>query len=112
MDCFLSILLSCQHAVADSCLCSKHVEEMMLEQRVLRVAIQNKIKVCPSIEVRLLTFLKINVFCVVLTSLLAENNNILVLSLDPMNTFLSAAVDSVFSHSCSVLLINFPTDFS
>lgn len=106
------ILLSCQHAVADSCLCSKHVEEMMLEQRVLRVAIQNKIKVCPSIEVRLLTFLKIDVFCVVLTSLLAENNNILVLSLDPMNTFLSAAVDSVFSHSCSVLLINFPTDFS
>lgn len=43
----------------------------------------------------------------VLTDLLAENNDTLVLSLEPMNTFLSAAVDPVFSYSRSFLLITF-----
>lgn len=34
LNCFLLILLICQHAVAERCLCSRHVAEMMLEQRV------------------------------------------------------------------------------
>lgn len=102
------MLLSCQHAVADSCLCGKHVAEIMLQQRVLCIPIENKIKACPTIEVKLLTSAKINVFWVVLTSLLAEKKNILGLSPESVNTFLSAAVSSVFSHTCSFLLIIFP----
>lgn len=85
-----------------------NIAEMVLEQKVLHIAIQNKIKACPCIELELQTFAKINVVLVVLNSVLAVKNNILVLSLEPMNTFLSAALNSVFSHSCLVLLIIFP----
>lgn len=85
-----------------------NIAEVVLEQTVLHIAIQNKIKACPSIKIKLQTFAKINVFLVVLISVLAEKNNILVLSLELMNTFLSAALCSVFSHSCLVLLILFP----
>lgn len=84
-----------------------NIAEMVLEQKVLHIAIQNKIKACPCIKLELQTFAKINVL-VVLISVLAVKNNILVLSLEPMNTFLSAALNSVFSHSCLVLLIIFP----
>lgn len=107
------MLLSWQHALADSYLCGKHVAEIMLQQRVLCIPIENKIKACPTIEVKLLTFAKINVFWVVLTSLLTEKKNILGLSLEPMNTFLSAAVSSVciFPH-LFIFADNFPTDLN
>lgn len=53
-----------------------NVAEMMLGERVLHIAIQNKIKACRSIEAKLRTFAKISVFC--LTSLPAEWDNIFV----------------------------------
>lgn len=100
------MLVSCQCAVADSCCCGKHVAEIVLQQRVLCIPIENKIKACPTTEV--LTSAKVD-FWVVLTSLLAEKKNILGFSLEPMNPFYQLqSVQCVFSHTCSFLLTVFP----
>lgn len=87
------------------CLCSKHVAEMMLERRVLQIAIHNKIKACPSQKLNFWLFAKINVIWIFFKR--GCWKEYFGFEFRALNTLLSAAIKSVFSHSL-VLLITFP----